>query len=319
MGRLTFIGVVVGFLALPATAVGLIGESPTPAALPASTDTTSSIADQLSQVTPTDRVMVPEVRGMTVAEARAALSKAGLVLVDPAQGAGRIRRQNPLPGTTVPSRSRVTVTLVPSPTPPRGVAVPALVGLTVDAARATLDTVGLVLASGGAHDDRVTGQRPSPGTTAPRGSRVAVTVVSLVTVPDLAGLQVGEARARLKNVGLVLANEADNGRWIRSQNPPPRTRVDTGTAVHVTLVPPSRWWLVGVCIALLLAGWWAIRAARLRSARKWVDEHVSVVAQPANTDLDLRAVDGDRPVATWAVRLDPYRDAGSQLLEEVHQ
>jgi len=199
------------------------------------------------------------------------------------------------------------------------VAVPALVGLTVDAARATLDTVGLVLASGGAGDDRVTGQRPSPGTTVPRGSRVAVTVVSLVTVPDLAGLQVGEARARLKNVRLVLANEAANGRWIRSQNPPPRTRVDTGTAVHVTLVPPSRWWLVGVCIALLLAGWWAIRAARLRSARKWVDEHVSVVAQPANTDLDLRAVDGDRPVASWAVRLDPYRDAGSQLLEEVHQ
>jgi hypothetical protein len=95
--------------------------------------------------------------------------------------------------------------------------------------------------------------------------------------------------------------------------------------LEVALSPPHpgppRWRTLLVLLAFAVAALvLAIWAARLRAGRRWIDEHVSAVAGPIDADLDVRAVgEGDGPVATWAIRLEPHRDNGSQLLEEVHQ
>jgi beta-lactam-binding protein with PASTA domain len=79
-----------------------------------------------------------------------------------------------------------------STTPGRGVAVPGLVGQTLDYARGALEAVGLtadvVTAEGaGLPAGQVTQQVPAPGTVVAAGSRVVVKVAAGGTAPTFAG------------------------------------------------------------------------------------------------------------------------------------
>jgi hypothetical protein len=75
-------------------------------------------------------VVVPDLRGLTVTQAVAALA-GRLVLVDPPGGSGRVRRQDPAPGTRVRPGSAVSVVLQPVPVAvaPTSLVTPVVVGV----------------------------------------------------------------------------------------------------------------------------------------------------------------------------------------------
>jgi beta-lactam-binding protein with PASTA domain len=209
---------------------------------------------------PAEEVEVPDLAGLTVDEARAALEKAGLVLGEaaaaPGKGEpGKVLSQNPAKGTKAARGSAVAVEVgaeAAPPPPAEEVEVPDLAGLTVDEARAALEKAGLVLgeataAPGNGEPGKVLSQNPAKGTKAAKGSAVAVEVgaeapppppAEEVDVPDLAGMTEEEAKAALEAAGLALGTSAKApGRGqpgkIVSQTPAKGARAAKGTAVNV--------------------------------------------------------------------------------------
>jgi PASTA domain len=135
--------------------------------------------------------------------------------------------------------------------------VPGVIGLTTEEARAKLNSRGLVLGgvvpseTPGVTPGLVVGQNPDSGTRASPGSAVTVTVAQAPTqitvrVPDLRGLGVAEAKARLADSWLHLGrvnrvpSRGDSGTVI-DQRPDSGAVVDTGTSVAIRLVftPPK--------------------------------------------------------------------------------
>lgn len=125
--------------------------------------------------------------------------------------------------------------------------VPDLRGLTVREAAAVAKKAHLGLLEQGKTtspplDLTITGQRPDPGATARRGSLVTLTVrrpVASVTVPDLTGLSLEQARAGLASVGLRLGS-IERGQGVGTaagavtrQSAPPGSAADQGATVDV--------------------------------------------------------------------------------------
>ncbi|HEX5949961.1 MAG TPA: PASTA domain-containing protein, partial [Actinomycetota bacterium] len=133
---------------------------------------------------------------------------------------------------------------------PHDVAVPRVVGASVESAQATLEEVGLtVRIADGEHDldapaGRVLSQRPAPGAEIREGSQV-VLVPSLgpppVKVPDLVGKTVADARRELERVGLELGKPT--GRYddkiaedrIVEQSVPAKDKIPQGSTVEVVV------------------------------------------------------------------------------------
>jgi serine/threonine-protein kinase len=93
--------------------------------------------------------------------------------------------------------------------------VPQMVGSTVDTARAALDQSGLLLVVAEDRDDttappgQVLNQRPLPGSKLRSGESVNVVVArapTVVKVPGVVGLLVGEARVRLEKARLTVSS-----------------------------------------------------------------------------------------------------------------
>jgi beta-lactam-binding protein with PASTA domain len=115
-------------------------------------------------------VTVPNLLGLTVAEARQAAEQAGLVLDTP-EAAGRVIGQRPRAGRSVARGKVVAVTVEPL----LELIVPNVVGMTVQRARKTLERAGLRLDGPDIRGD-VIGQRPRAGSSALPGTTVAVTI-----------------------------------------------------------------------------------------------------------------------------------------------
>ena len=159
---------------------------------------------------------VPDVTGATVQEARDVLEEAGLRVrvrrVESDQPAGDIVGQRPAAGATVSERGLVTLTV--SSGPPEAT-VPDVVGEPASTARRELQEAGL-----GVQIERVASSKPSgtvirqspeAGTDVEDGTVVSVQVAkprpaaaapATIDVPRLVGLDVTEARARLRDLGL---------------------------------------------------------------------------------------------------------------------
>jgi eukaryotic-like serine/threonine-protein kinase len=133
---------------------------------------------------------------------------------------------------------------------PHDVDAPRVVGLTVEQAKAELESANLtVRIAKGQHDQdiregTVLSQKPSPGTSIREGSLV-VLVPSLgpppVKVPDLVGKTVPEARALLSQAGLELGTPTERydekfptGRIV-SQGEQAKTRIPQGSTVEVVV------------------------------------------------------------------------------------
>ena len=241
------------------------------------------------------RVQVPDVRGATLAAARAALDGAGLAAAAAAPGADSVgwvvASQRPLPGTRAVRGSRVRLELAP---PPAGV--PTVVGLTLGEAGPVLVRAGFAAAVAPGLADSVgwivASQLPPAGTQAARGTPVRLELTSpAVVVPGVVRLPLGEARAALARVGLaaaVAAGVADSAAWVvTAQRPVAGRRVTAGTAVSLEVAPAPgvvvlpagtdgrppgpgplrvRWWMVVAVLVVAVAAMLAVRSGRREPA-----------------------------------------------------
>ncbi len=203
-----------------------------------------------------EQVTVPDLVGLTLAEAEPIVADAGLALetsdVETNEAApGTVLAQDPEPDDRVDIGSGLTLQVAVAPPT---TAVPDLAG-PADEAAATLEAAGLVAGEvTEAYSDSVpagdvSGQDPAPDTEVELGSPVAYTVslgIEQVTVPDLVGLTLAEAEPIVADAGLALetsdveTNEAAPG-TVLAQDPEPDDRVDIGSGLtlQVAVAPPT--------------------------------------------------------------------------------
>ena len=210
-------------------------------------------------------VSVPDVVGLDEAAARRELRAQGLVAsvvrIRSQEPEGQVVAQLPRAGAEVRrgSRVRINVSEGPSPTTaPPTVSVPDLVGLDEGQARSRLRAQGLlasvVRVESQEPEGQVVAQLPRPGTQARRGSRVRInvsegppptTAPAMVSVPDLVGLDEGEARRQLRARGLLASvvrveSKEPEGQVV-AQLPRLGTQVRRGSRVRINVSqgPPA--------------------------------------------------------------------------------
>ena len=199
-----------------------------------------------------DEVQVPDVRGFPLEEAQRILLEADLQPVVfgektiPDLPEGLVVDQLPPPGMEV-KRGR-TIRLVVN-VGPRRIELPNLVGMPFRQARVILRNRGLEVRgvfyafSDSIPEGYVISLYPPPGTYLEPGDSVDLVVSQgkrLVTVPDLYGLTLEDARKALEKRGLKLGEviRRDPLGVVVEQDPPALMEVEPGTPVRVTLDRP---------------------------------------------------------------------------------
>jgi eukaryotic-like serine/threonine-protein kinase len=194
---------------------------------------------------------VPDLSGMSEAEARVALENRGLALeledsiLHPRAPAGRVVGQSPLPGqlSLRGEPVQLTVSLGPERRP-----VPDVTRLRADRAITVLRTTGFEVTVDSVEADdpegRVVATRPSAGTSVTLPSEIQVTVSlgpPLVDLPDLTGLQEARVRAILDSLGLAVGEVEARRRFGFSQGevletfPAAGERVPRGSPVRLVI------------------------------------------------------------------------------------
>jgi serine/threonine-protein kinase len=201
------------------------------------------------------QVVVPDLNGQTVGDARSTLQQKGLNLVigdrvpptDPTQVPGTITSQDPAANIKVDKGSDVTVTIVGQPTQ---IAVPQLPdNSTVEQASALLTNAGLTpgdtrqTSSDTVPADQVIAFDPPSGTSVDPQTPVAIVVSSgpsQVTVPDVTCRSFSAAANILSHDGLTPSESpttvgtnptCPHGDKVASQDPAAGQVVDPGTTV----------------------------------------------------------------------------------------
>ncbi len=165
---------------------------------------------------------VPDVKGMTSAQATKSLERAGFQVgrviydVRAAGAVGAVVAQKPMAGARAGAGSMVVLTVAG----PQPVVTPDLAGLTQVEASAALGAVGLIAGQASSSFDssvaagRLVSQEPSVGSSVPRGSTVALILSrgpAPVQVPWLKGKTLAEARAALASAGLKIQVKTSPG------------------------------------------------------------------------------------------------------------
>jgi len=209
------------------------------------------------------QVTVPTLaRCESQAVALAQLRQSGLTArVQPATStqcpSGGVVGQTPSGGSTLDKGSPVTVLVSAGP---GTTAVPTVTGLTRAAAERALTSAGFhpvvqMTASSTVATGDVISTDPRAGTALTRGSNVTVAVSSgpqTVEVPNVAGELQGAATASLLSVGLTAGTVTQQGSsqplgTVVSQDPPPGSLVQKGTAVALVVAkPPQQLTLINV-------------------------------------------------------------------------
>jgi beta-lactam-binding protein with PASTA domain len=159
-----------------------------------------------------ERYAVPQVAGMSVADATTAITDASLAVgattstYDERTASGLVVTTNPGPTTKLKRGQAVSLVVSKGPAP---VPLPALVGRSATEAVATLKKLGLQSASTLAYSKTVTAgdvisTNPKSGAAVPRGSTVSLVVSKgppPVTVPDLYRTSEADARTALTDLG----------------------------------------------------------------------------------------------------------------------
>ena len=212
-------------------------------------------------------VEVPNLEGMTVAEASAELADAGLTLgvvtasseETPDAEEGTIIAQDPSAGDEVDEGSAVGIVVAgePGDQPPAIVEVPNVVGLSASNAKTTVEQAGLPARMREVYDDKVQkdiviSQDPTGGTSVEAGTDVTITVSlgknPAVEVPGVVGETEQAARAALVNAGFEPVpawaySETVQAGLVISQNPAQGVSAPRGSPVSFTISlgaePPS--------------------------------------------------------------------------------
>ena len=174
------------------------------------------------------RFPVPQVTGMPVAAAQAALKKAGLTPGGVTQAtsqtiaSGIVISTNPVAGVTWPQTSPVTITVSD------GLPLPSYVGQQLQAAEAAATAAGYALdpvpdAKSTQPAGTITGQSLAPGSPITPNEVVTVHVSNgppMVSVPNVEGLNVNQATAELTAAGFsVTVNTVGLGHKVVAYNP----------------------------------------------------------------------------------------------------
>ncbi len=198
-------------------------------------------------------IAVPDVRHYPIDEAERLLTSLDLQVqrevqrFNPALERDVVLDQKPAPNTPVKPGRRIYLTVNSGTVP--SVQVPNVEGLSLREARNRMRAVGL-LATDVRPDsipspapNTVTRQDPPPGASVPQGTSVTLWYSTglgetYVTVPDVTGLSIEEARRlllthRLRSVVLGASTEDATALRIEKQSPDPGTRVREGFEVRL--------------------------------------------------------------------------------------
>jgi eukaryotic-like serine/threonine-protein kinase len=204
---------------------------------------------------PSDVVMVPDVRELTVADATRRMDRVDLGLTvgdsfpNPVVAEGAILAQSPLPGQEVSPGTEVRVILStgqPRPTVPDVEAMP--LALATRALNAAGFDVLVDEAPGEGQPGRVVDVDPPAGTPVRLPASVLVRVgaaASGVEMPHLIGMHEEVARAIVESVGMLVdevfydADELGEPGSVVGQEPAPGDRVGPGTGVRLRVVSPA--------------------------------------------------------------------------------
>lgn len=230
-------------------------QTPAPGTPASRTKELRAQTEPLSPPPPDAARVLPDLRGMSCEQARAALRPLGLALVDCLPGtagsrypAGTISAQSQPPGTPLSRVDRLRARFEPVPAPPEPQRLlPDLRGMTCDEAAAALGALDLRYTScapgapvDGARPGRINGQSPAAGTALPLAGPLVLRVqpVPPVIVPALIGLGEAQAASALASRKLqprASGPAAAQGRRVLSQNPAAGTAVAPGSAVEFAL------------------------------------------------------------------------------------
>ena len=199
------------------------------------------------QDTAADTVTVPSLLGKTADEAEQTLTGLGLTverqLEDNEADANVVFGQDPEGDTRVEKGAKVILKVSQGAKP---VEVPNVVGTDEEDALSALERLGLQAESVREPSDtatlgRVTAQNPTPGTPAPKGSTVRLTVSSgkpKVAVPDVVNKDAVAASDDIVNAGLRVKTMQEASPTVTKGNvvrtdPVPRTELDKGATVTI--------------------------------------------------------------------------------------
>ncbi len=196
------------------------------------------------------KVPVPQVVGKSEADAIRDLSAVGLKAEsipanDDVNPAGTVFDQDPKPGVELDKNETVKIKVSLGPVP---VEVPDVRNRKVDSASDLLTEKGFQVEVVQKPDDKipvdtVLDQSPKPGGTAPRGSKITLTVSTgreQVAVPNVVGRDQSEAANLLGRAGFTAAVQTENsdtvaaGKVIRT-DPPAPTPVPKGSTVTLVV------------------------------------------------------------------------------------
>ncbi|HQL94043.1 MAG TPA: PASTA domain-containing protein, partial [Candidatus Hydrogenedentes bacterium] len=170
------------------------------------------------------KVTVPEVVGMTLEAATAALAGVKLTVGTVTEAfsatvpAGQVVRQDPAAGTKIKSKSAVALVVSKGPEPVATVTVPDVAGMSQAEAATALTGAGLTLGavaesfSATVPAGQVISQNPASGAVVSPGSAVSLVVskgaepAATVTVPDVVGMTQSAAGTALTGAGLTVGS-----------------------------------------------------------------------------------------------------------------
>jgi hypothetical protein len=241
---------------------------------------------------------IPDLVGLSRTGAEERLRLYGMVGVfRPADAPAmfRVKSQDPPPGRQAAWRTPVEVELVPAPVPSRSrptrVRVPRLIGLSVEAARASSAEAGLrldLVPDSAANGDRITDQDPEPGQRVARGTRIWAEAIAAGAVPP--------APAPSAVVG-----PPDP---VSSTAPP-------SVSVSEVLVKAG-----GSVLLLALLGLLAVRGWMARAPKRagWVQVHVH--AHPVGDVVGKHTTSAEDAIPSRSVRVRAHVGPGRHTLEE---
>jgi beta-lactam-binding protein with PASTA domain len=195
------------------------------------------------------KVKVPDVTGMQLTQAVAALGDAGLranpVPVPSDRPAGEVTAQSPTPGDRVVVKTTVRINVSKGP---KLVFVPNEISQPYENAASALQGAGFFVLRRDVDSDQpkgiVVNQSPEPGGQVPVGSKVTLEVSKgpkTVLVPDVTGLDEDQARSALEDAGFKVkvketeVFDATQNGIVVDQNPPANGNAKPGSKVVITV------------------------------------------------------------------------------------
>ncbi len=210
---------------------------------------------------PPSLIVVPDLVGLTIQQAKTNLESLGLVPRLVTIGAApsnelthKVKDNDPHAGAEVKGGTIITVKIYGEYVAPSLIVVPNLVGLTIQEAKTNLESLGLIprlVTIGAAPSNvltyKVKDSEPHAGAEVKDGTTITVKVYSeyvptLVTVPDVKNLRFTVAKQQLQNAGLKIQPTLFGpppreglSECVRSQKPPALSRVPQGEVIHLEI------------------------------------------------------------------------------------